>query len=188
MQDAPMPRCLLPIAALLACAWLAGCATAVSQTAAGSVRPVAYDLGPEHFGAGDSIEIEQVLASSAFFGPGTRVIVRGRYVLRSEPKATLALLLTHARLGPPRQDMDSKQALVVANGAGRFRLECVVPEKGLLRLTFYDRSRRTGGPVGWVYFGTTEQMARISRMPFARGPAFPSIVPEGAAAENVGLR
>jgi hypothetical protein len=126
-----------------------------------NVSTVPFELGPQHFSGGDSIVIEQVVASSADLAVGDQVTVRGRYVLSSKDKAQLCLYLeTSDSVGAepvlPTQKMD------IAKGSGSFELAEVIKHPGHLHLSFYPV--QAGRRLGTVYFGTSQQMKEISSL------------------------
>lgn len=121
-----------------------------------------FVLGPQRFESGDSITIENVLATSPNFGIGDKVVVRGRYNLNSQDKARPGLFVTSAReLGPTK--VSPSQMTSVSKGSGDFQLECEVQQAGVLHVSFYLVS---GPSSGGVYFGTREQVERIRNMKF----------------------
>jgi hypothetical protein len=129
--------------------------------AAEDVSTVPYELGPQHFSGGDSIVIEQVVASSPLLAVGDKVTVRGRYVLKSQDKAKLCLYLaTSQAVGP--EPIVSTQRIEIQRGSGSFELAEVVKHPGHLHLSFYPI--HAGRRIGTVYFGTAQQMQEIRTM------------------------
>ena len=63
--------------------------------AASKPAPIAFVTGKTGFKPGDSIVIDEVLASSPKLEVGSTVVVRGHYRLVSAAKANLGLLITH---------------------------------------------------------------------------------------------
>jgi hypothetical protein len=118
---------------------------------------VPFVLGPTHFKDGDQIVIQDVLATSTNLTVGDKVVVRGRYDLKSQQKATLSLYLTsNAGAGEPNVPTQSTE---IAGGSGEFELSRVVRHPGYLHLSLY---RTSGGTdFGCVYFGTETQMSKI---------------------------
>jgi hypothetical protein len=118
---------------------------------------VPFALGPTHFKDGDGIVIQQVLATSTNLAVGDKIVVRGRYDLKTQAKATLSLYLTsNAGAGEPNVPTQSTE---IRAGSGEFELSRVVKHPGYLHLSFY---RISGGTdFGCVYFGTEPQMSKI---------------------------
>jgi hypothetical protein len=118
---------------------------------------VPFVLGPKHFEDGDQIVIHDVLATSTNLTAGDKVVVRGRYELKSHQKAKLCLYLTSNSAGDePDVSTQSKE---ITGGSGQFELSEPVRHPGYLHLSFY---RISGGTdFGCVYFGTEPQMSRI---------------------------
>lgn len=118
---------------------------------------VAFVAGPRFFQEGDKILIKEVLATSPNLAVGDKVVVRGEYRLKSRNTAQLCLFLTdEGGVGPepvsPTQTMQAKR-----RSAG-FELSSELKHAGALHLSFYSGSRRCGT----VYFGTEQQMKKIS--------------------------
>lgn len=76
------------------------CATGWVALLAAEVTNVPFELGKQHFQPGDSIVIEQVLATSPKLTVGDKVVVRGHYRLASAAKAALGLWVTHTSPAP----------------------------------------------------------------------------------------
>src|ERR1700712_2583036 len=68
--------------------------TACLSLAAAELSNTSFVVGQTKFKPGDSITIQQVLATSPNFAVGDKVVVRGQYQLKSKEKAKLALFLT----------------------------------------------------------------------------------------------
>jgi hypothetical protein len=129
--------------------------------AAEEVSTVAFEVGPQHFRNGDSIVIEQVVASSPILAVGDKVTVRGRYVLQSEDKARLCLYLaTSDAIGA--EPIVPTQTTEIAKGSGSFELTEVVKHLGHLHLSFYQVP--TGTRFGSVYFGSSQQVKEMSSL------------------------
>jgi hypothetical protein len=118
---------------------------------------VPFVLGPTHFKKGDQIVIRDVLATSTNLTAGDKVVVRGRYELKSHDKAKLCLYLT-SKSGGNEPDVPT-QSRDITSGSGEFELSEPVRQPGYLHLSFY---RTAGGTdFGCVYFGTEAQMSKI---------------------------
>jgi hypothetical protein len=125
-----------------------------------AVKPVAITLGPNDFKNGDLINITEVQASSPELKNGDRVVVKGYYILASQPKAWLSLFATAVRgsgVGPIRPG----QQISVTKGQGQFELFETMDCDGYLHVTFY--SIPGGKPFGGMYFGTAQQMKEIEQ-------------------------
>src|SRR5687768_15214396 len=61
---------------------------------AADLSPISFEITSQQFEPGDSITIEEVIASSPKLKVGDTVIVRGRYRLKSKPNGTLGFFLT----------------------------------------------------------------------------------------------
>jgi beta-lactamase regulating signal transducer with metallopeptidase domain len=121
-----------------------------------------FVLGRRKFEAGDAISIEQVLATSPKFEIGDHVVVRGRYHLASEAKATLALFMTTTD-GNGKENISPSQRTEVKKGSGAFELSYDVQHTGALHVTFYGIP--DGKSFGGQYFGTEPQMTEIQDRP-----------------------
>jgi hypothetical protein len=118
---------------------------------------VPFVLGPTHFKDGDQIVIQQVLATSTNLTVGDKVVVRGRYNLKSQQKARLSLYLTSsAGAGEPNVPTQTKE---ITAGSGEFELSRAIRHPGYLHLSLYPTSRDTD--FGCLYFGTELQMSKI---------------------------
>ncbi|MES2788019.1 MAG: hypothetical protein V4719_00250 [Planctomycetota bacterium] len=123
-----------------------------------SVTPL---LGPKLFHDGDVIEITDVTATSRNLEPGDSVTVKGRARLESHDSANLSLLLTQTQSGG-NVETDSAQSVTVTKGPQEFKLKITIKHRGVLHLTYYDP--KTGKPFGGAYFGTADQMGKISKL------------------------
>jgi len=133
-------------------------AASLAVAASNEVYSVSLVVGPTHFKDGDSIAVEQVVASSPNLAIGDKVVVRGRYVLKSEESAQLCLYTT-TKEPVPIPIIPSQQAQV-KKGSGEFELTERMRYPGLLHVSFY---RMTDGKrFGSIYFGTDEQMKEWS--------------------------
>jgi hypothetical protein len=129
-------------------------ATSLAVAASDDVSNVALVVGPTHFNDGDSIVIEQVVATSPNLTVGDKVRVRGRYNLSSEQSAQLCLFLTCSEcFGEADSGIQRKE---VKKGSGEFELSEVVRHPGFLHVSFYRI--QDGKRFGSVYFGTEQQM------------------------------
>ena len=120
---------------------------------------VSVVLGPKAYRDGDVIEITEVTATSQNLEQGDSVTVRGRVRLDSRDSAQLCLFVTQTE-GDGREETDRGQVTAVDRGIKDFELRTTIKHRGALHVTFYDL--QTGKPFGGVYFGTKQQMARIS--------------------------
>src|ERR1051326_1427916 len=110
---------------------------------------VPFRMTDQQFAAGDSIVIEEVIASSPRMEIGDTVIVRGRYHLQSKPRASLGFFLATKGPSDPTP-IAPQQQLKINQGSGTFELKHVVPAEGYLHISFYPLP---GGPsFGGVYF------------------------------------
>jgi hypothetical protein len=122
------------------------------------LQPVYCTIGVKHFRNGDSINIDEVKATSPDLKKGDKVVVKGTYALASEPKASLGLFATSTKDSVPSQTFP-EQRLEIAKGKGNFELSEILTCDGYLHVTFY--SAITGKSFGGVYFGTAKQMKEI---------------------------
>jgi hypothetical protein len=101
------------------------------------------------FTPGDSITIQEVLATSPNFGVGDTVVVRGTYTLRSRESAFIQIQLTSSESGPPY----SPPRKDITAGSGTYELEYVIQQAGSLHVTFYPApGSSNGSSFGGVYF------------------------------------
>jgi hypothetical protein len=119
---------------------------------------VSLVIGSTHFNDGDSIDIEQVVATSPNLAVGDKVVVRGRYVLKSEEKAQLCLFVTTKEsVSVP---VIPTQQTEVKKGSAEFELTEQVRHPGFLHVSFYRIP--DGKRFGSIYFGTDQQMKECS--------------------------
>lgn len=137
--------------------WLAFGLSLGWGTTAPLMESVPVKLGPKAFRDGDVIQILEVESTSPELEQGDSVTVRGKYRLDSEKSAVLSLYLTQTA-GDGREETEPKQTLPAVAGWHDFELSILIKHRGFLHLTFY--SHEEGKPLGGVYFGTVEQMAR----------------------------
>lgn len=114
------------------------------------LREIRFRITSEQFEAGDSIVVQQIVASSPQLKIGDTVVVRGQYRLQSRPQAALGFFLTTKGPSGPTP-VSPKQRLEISAGTGSFELEHVVPADGFLHVSFYGRP--SGSSFGGVYFG-----------------------------------
>ena len=129
------------------------CAAAVlvaSVSDAADLLPVGFRITSQDFEPGDSIIIEEVLATSPQMKVGDTIIVRGKYHLESKLKATLGFFLTTKEPSGATQ-VEPYQRQNVDEASGSFELKHVVPAEGRLHVSFYPRLG--GSSFGGVYFG-----------------------------------
>ena len=122
---------------------------------------VAPALGPKLFRDGDVIEITDVTATSRNLEQGDSVTVKGRARLSSCDSADLCLFLTQT-VGNGSEETDRCQTMKVKKGIQDFELKIMIKHQGVLHVTFYREA--DGRPFGGTYFGTPEQMKRVSTM------------------------
>ncbi|MEO5959937.1 MAG: hypothetical protein ABIR80_12545, partial [Opitutaceae bacterium] len=99
---------------------------------------VPFKVTSQQFESGDSIVIQEVIATSPRLKVGDTVVVRGQYQLHSKPKAALGFFLTSKGPSGPGP-ISPKQQLAIEEGAGSFELVHVVPAEGYLHVSFYPR-------------------------------------------------
>lgn len=115
------------------------------------LSPVSFVLGKQQFELGDSIVIDQILATTATLEVGARVVVRGHYKLGSSAKAKLGLFITH-RSAAGADASAGSQTTLVEDASGSFELACEIKHIGNAHVSFYPA---TGGrSFGGVYFST----------------------------------
>jgi len=126
------------------------------------LTPVTFELGLNTLKDGDSIVLNEILASSPNFAEGDTVTVKGRYTLSSQPSARLSLLVTGTR-GRGRSNVTREQQIGVTQGSGEFKLTLTVPYYGCPHLTFYEETteKNSWNRLGGLYFGTKEQVEEI---------------------------
>src|SRR5688500_11437234 len=103
---------------------------------AADLSPISFQITNQQFEPGDSITIEEVIASSPKLEVGDTVIVRGRYRLKSKPNGTLGFFLSTK--GPsPATPVAPYQRQRIEAGSGTFELRHVIPTRGNLHVSFY---------------------------------------------------
>jgi hypothetical protein len=130
------------------------CVAACVASASAELSSVPFTIGQQQFKAGDSIIIEQVLATSPRFGIGDKVVVRGRYKLASAVSASLGLFVTHESSAGP-DSISQSQMTHVNSTAGSFELSCEIKYPGTIHVSFY--SDLGGESFGGVYFSSNAQ-------------------------------
>ena len=126
------------------------CAATLVCSAAQPLREIPFEITSQQFEAGDSIILQQVLATSPALKVGDTVVIRGRYRLESHSQAMLGFFLTTN--GPSEATpISPKQRADIMAGEGTFQLEHVVPADGRLHVSFYGGPR--GSSFGELYFG-----------------------------------
>jgi hypothetical protein len=133
--------------------------TSVAFAAPPVQEPVTVALGPKAYRDGDVIEILEVTSTSKNLEQGDTITVRGNVRLDSRNAAALCLFLTQTE-GNGQEETDPGQVKNVSTGQTPFELKTMIKHKGALHVTLYDQ--KSGKPFGGVYFGTPEQMNRIS--------------------------
>lgn len=134
--------------------WSAVCLTAVVCFAAPALREVPFTITSQQFEPGDSLVIQQVVATSPHLKVGDTVVVRGRYRLESRSEAMLGFFLTTNGPSDPTP-VSPQQRATIAAGEGTFELQHVVPAEGRLHVSFYGAP--SGASFGEVYFGPATQ-------------------------------
>lgn len=122
---------------------------------------VPVKLGLQKFADGDSIAIQQVLATSPRMDLGDMVMVRGTYVLRSQDRANVGLSLTQTETRE-RTKVSPAANMTAERGVGQFELTYRIQHVGCLHITFSSLPEKRS--FGTVYFGTPEQLARVRGM------------------------
>ncbi|HUR56127.1 MAG TPA: hypothetical protein VM029_00350 [Opitutaceae bacterium] len=111
---------------------------------------IAFTTSQVQFAPGDSITIQEVLATSSSLGPGNRIVLRGVYSLQSQAAALLAINLTSNE--PPAGPSSPNARKQIAAGSGTFELEYPIYNNGALHITFYHTT--TGAAFGGLYFAS----------------------------------
>ena len=128
------------------------CVTAWVASASAELPSVAFVIGKQQFKPGDSIVIDQVLATSPKLNVGDKVVVRGHYQLASAPKAKLGLFITH-RTTADAGNTAKTQMTPADSVSGSFELSCDISYEGDVHVSFYPVSG--GEAFGGVYFTTS---------------------------------
>ncbi len=113
---------------------------------------VPFATSRAQFAAGDTITIQEVLASSPNLQPGDIVLVRGQYTLGSRAQALLMISLTVNVPGSTETVSPSSRKDVNA-GSGTFELAYEIKQPGSLHVTFYPGGVG-GSSFGGVYFAS----------------------------------
>lgn len=131
------------------------------RAAAPQLVAVPVQLGLQKFADGDSIAIQQVLATSPRMDVGDTVVVRGTYALRSRDRANLGLSLTQTETRE-RTKVSPAANMTAERGIGQFELTYRIQHVGCLHVTFSSLPEKRS--FGTLYFGTPEQLARVRGM------------------------
>jgi hypothetical protein len=134
--------------------------TIASVYAARALSPVTVAVGPNEFPEGDSVTIVEVLSDSSNLEPNSRVVVRGRYILRSRDHARISLSQTRTESRAPVPVL-AGSGKEISKGAGEFELVYEVRQVGCMRVALNNLDR--GASFGTIFFGTPEQLARVKR-------------------------
>jgi hypothetical protein len=132
------------------------------SNAAADLAEVPFVLGPQKFADGDAIVIQQVRSTSPKLDIGDKVVVRGRYQLKSRDRAMVGMSLTQIGGDGYPESVLPAQWTEIRTGSGVFELSYEVKHAGALHLAFSSISE--GKSFGTVYFGTPPQMARVANM------------------------
>src|SRR5450432_1683080 len=97
------------------------CFLALVGFAATGLSAIQFKITSQQYEAGDSIIVDQVLATSSVLKVGDTVVVRGRYFLQSKPQATLGFFLTTKGPSEPTP-VSPKQKKEIVAGSGTFEL------------------------------------------------------------------
>lgn len=135
--------------------------TACLSLFAAELSDASFTVGPKKFRDGDTIDVQQVRATSPQLEGGDTVVVSGKYVLTSEKRAIIGLSLTQTE-GDGKEQVVATQWTEVKMGSGEFKLSYDVKHVGALHLTFSSVPARKS--FGTVYFGTPAQLERIRSM------------------------
>jgi len=133
---------------------LVGLSLACVASARAELSAVSFVVGKQQFKSGDSIVIDQVLATSPTLDVGSKVVVRGHYRLASSAKATLGLYVTH-RSAAGHDPSAPSQTAHVESASGSFELTCDITYDGDPHVSFYPSSG--GESFGGVYFSAAPQ-------------------------------
>lgn len=121
--------------------------------AAASLPSIPFATSQAQFANGDSITIQEVLASSPTLEPGVTFIVRGTYTLQSADAAILGIsLTTTTTVSVPSQPTARRQ---IARGTATFEMEYTIQFAGSVYLAL---SPATGGgnSFGRIYVAGTQ--------------------------------
>lgn len=140
---------------------LAFISLASASVAAPVMSEVEVVLGPKKFLDGDVIRIDSVRATSERLEQGDTVEVVGRYRLDSSAEATLALYLTQTE-GDGSEETEAGQKVDARRGWKEFKCSITIKHRGVLHLTFYDKS--SGSPFGGVYFSAAANEGELQSM------------------------
>ena len=120
---------------------------------AADLNSISFEITSQQFEPGDSIIIDEVIASSPKLKIGDTVIVRGRYRLKSKTNGSLGFFLTTK--GPSgATPVAPHQRQRIEAGSGTFELKHVIPAEGNLHVSFYPQP--SGSSFGGIYFGPSK--------------------------------
>lgn len=115
--------------------------------AAASLPSIPFTTSQAQFTNGDSITIQEVLASSPILEPGVTFIVRGTYTLQSADAAILGIsLTTPTPVSVPSQSTARRQ---IARGTATFEMEYTIQFTGSVYLALSPASG--GNSFGRIY-------------------------------------
>ncbi len=118
--------------------------------AAAGLSSIAFSTSRAQFVAGDVITIQEMLATSSNFLPGTLVLVRGTYALQSQASAVVSISLTTTTA--VSQPVQPTARTTISAGSGSFELEYAIQMIGTLHVTFSPVT--SGSSFASIYFAS----------------------------------
>lgn len=120
--------------------------------AAAQLASVPFTTSRAQFASGDSITIQEVLATSPRLETGDTVTVRGTYTLQSQPAAILGVSLTTTGPSGPTPVSPAARKSITA-GSGTFDLTYEIRAAGSLHISFSPTT--SGSSFGTIYFAAS---------------------------------
>lgn len=128
--------------------FLAFAFAALLPAAPAGLTNINFTTSQAQFAAGDSITIQEVLATSANLTVGETFVVRGTYTLQSQAAATMSISLTTTEpVGVPNQPTARRS---ITAGTGTFEMEYTVQFAGTIYIAFTPVAG--GSSFGRIYF------------------------------------
>lgn len=139
---------------------------------AAALSSIPFSTSQAQFAPGDSITVQEVLASSPNLGLGDSFIVRGTYTLQSQSSAIMGIsLTTREPVGVPSQATARKE---VAGGTGTFEMQYTVQFEGTIYIAFTPTAG--GSSFGRIYVSGAQGAGPGSTSPTPPVVAPPTVV------------
>lgn len=146
--------------------------TAVLHAAPAGLTSITFTTSQAQFAAGDSITIQEVLATSPSLGVGETFVIRGTYTLQSQAAANLGISLTTTEpVSVPNQPTARRS---ITAGTGTFEMEYTAQFAGSIYIAFTPAAG--GASFGRIYFAGSQSPGGGTTNPPPSNPTTPPTV------------